>query len=169
MSSVTKELLSPLPASRQDALLQLEDGDAAIHFAEETQPSVNSPPEDTSSLNFLEPSTSVPRFLYRVFSDGSSGVNTHGRFISFGMSLGSKFVSVQDMVQEELRDHLRNHLGWTYKPHDPFISWSGSMLWTLQYAVYKQHNDFKPMGLSICVLDTHKIDSSSIYPADWLL
>jgi hypothetical protein len=101
----------------------------------------------------------IPRYLFRVFSKRSAGQNDE-RWMK---SLDAKYAKQGNLtdifdrpdaeVAIALNEHLRKMYGRSI--HDPFISWTASLAFALQYAIYKHRKEGLPMDkIHLCVIDT---------------
>ncbi|KAH9905117.1 hypothetical protein F4778DRAFT_728797 [Xylariomycetidae sp. FL2044] len=99
----------------------------------------------------------VPRYLFRVFSSHSSGQND------------SEWIKSEDAENGALRDifspsfspsevaltlykHLRR---WKTTYADPFISWTSSLLFAIQYAIYMcRAKHYELASIQLCIVDT---------------
>lgn len=110
---------------------------------------------------------SVPRYLYRTYSNNSKGRNSVWSFRPGSMTYDDK---LSDIPHQRAKDMLENHLLWRAFRGDQFVSWTSSLLWALQLALRKHWDPKYPDGdIQICVLDTSKIETSSFFAASDLL
>ncbi|ETS85738.1 hypothetical protein PFICI_03763 [Pestalotiopsis fici W106-1] len=98
----------------------------------------------------------IPRYLFRVFSDKSTGQNDRQWMKSLGATKGNltdTFDRDGDDIAIALNDHVRGH--HSLLPPSPFISWTTSLAVALQYAIYKHKFMGEPMNkIQFCVIDT---------------
>lgn len=73
------------------------------------------------------------------------------------------------MTTEEAREMLEKHLLWKNDIHDDFVSWTSSLLFALQRAIYAVRPGEKAYNVSICILDTWKMGTEMFYHAETLL
>lgn len=64
---------------------------------------------------------------------------------------------------------LEMHLLWRNDVHDDFVSWTSSLLFALQRAIYAVKMGDKDSNISICILDTWKMGTEMFYHAETLL
>jgi len=104
----------------------------------------------------------VPRYLFRTFDRYSSGRNDESVMASAASIVGSQGSSRIDIL--ELDRHtatkvLHMHLkGQTFtKEPDNLMSWTSSLLFAIQYAIYKREFGGCSSDIRICAVDTRKI------------
>lgn len=71
------------------------------------------------------------------------------------------------MPLHEARRKLETHLRWRKDDGDNFISWTSSLLFALQRAIYA--NQCRDTNITICMIDTWKMGDKSFFHAETLL
>lgn len=113
--------------------------------------------------------TDVPRYLFRAFDKSSSGLSD-GRVVaseeSISLSAGERSrVDLLSRPQAEAAKMLHNHLHkpcfGAGEPDDNLMSWSSSLLFVVQYAIWRSRHHARrttqtPKEVSICAIDTTK-------------
>ena len=74
---------------------------------------------------------------------------------------------LSNLKPQEVRDMLKKHLGWTYDNYDDFTSWTSSLLYALQRAVYAHR--CRDHSIHVCMIDTWKVHGFTFYHAEELL
>jgi hypothetical protein len=103
----------------------------------------------------------------RTVSDRSQGTNTTTKFAPGALKLTAALFNLPfDYAKEMIEYHLR----WLRFPRGPieFTSWTSSLLFALQLAVYRAHGK-RESNIRICIVDTRKAKEASFYPARSLL
>ena len=112
---------------------------------------------DTQSLNF----EFIPQYLFRVFDRDSSGENNESVIASTASIIGSHERSRTDILT--LERHRATELLYAHlnKPcfdgeeSDNLMSWTSSLLFAIQYAVWRcRVRPKQPSDIKICVIDT---------------
>ncbi|KAI0019523.1 hypothetical protein F4780DRAFT_439570 [Xylariomycetidae sp. FL0641] len=140
---------------------QLEDfwAFASMYFA---KPTPFNPPSSWEGESF--PRAAVPRYLFRVFDPRSRGSNNHDIVASHTACLpppspvtGNDIFSLKP---EHAAKILNSHLRWDYDNGwlpDNLTSWTSSLVFALQYAVYRQAcYRCRKSEVMLCVIDTTK-------------
>lgn len=128
--------------------------------------------------NDLLEHANVPRYLFRAF-DSRSSSKSDGGFVESQASLSEADTYGRDLLsQNELKaaKMLFNHLKWKIPgpddaPHN-LSSWTSSLLFAIQGAIYRCDMDFNPMdprNVKICVVDTTKFPQGQFAPATQLI
>ncbi|ROV89584.1 hypothetical protein VMCG_09945 [Cytospora schulzeri] len=104
----------------------------------------------------------MPRYLFRVFDQGSSSKcdeDTVASQASASKSGGSR-KDLLSLDKFEATDMLFKHLKWydfEAEAPDNLTSWTSSLLYAVQYAIYRCNNHgLDPEDVRICVVDTTK-------------
>ncbi|KAF3810911.1 hypothetical protein GCG54_00003089 [Colletotrichum gloeosporioides] len=107
----------------------------------------------------------TPRYLFRVYDDTSSGT-TNAEYVSSRLAdLGSLDCrrNMLDQTTKKAASILNQHLNWRGWQHerdvDNLVSWSSSLLFTLQYALYRHNKRRKGRSahnVHIIMIDTTK-------------
>lgn len=131
--------------------------------------SLESPTEVPFGLYAYDASNSqlgIPRYLFRIFSERSMGQNDERWIKSLNAKYAKRgnltdiFDRPDDEVAIALNEHLRRMYGRSI--HDPFISWTTSLAFALQYAIYKHKKEGLPMEkIHLCVIDTADFPSGT--------
>jgi hypothetical protein len=116
----------------------------------------------------LDSKDNLPHYLFRAYSDESSGGNSPEGIISGAHLVGCGHESAHKIPSTEAKDMLERHFLWDYKHPSEFISWTSSLLFALQHAIRKAYFRHEP-NVCICILNTRKLEQVSIYPATTLL
>lgn len=110
--------------------------------------------------NTLQPSTDVPTYLFRLHAPRTVGTTTTTVVASPASDIGGNATrSLFELPPKRAADSLNAHLWWD-KDHEKrcnLMSWSSSLLFLLQYGLYRRRTDFDKPSLSniyILVLDT---------------
>ncbi|KAK1851816.1 hypothetical protein CCHR01_05511 [Colletotrichum chrysophilum] len=110
----------------------------------------------------LKPSfDQTPRYLFRVYDEASSGT-TNADYVSSRLAdLGSLDCrhNMLDQTTKEAAIILNRHLNWnkSQQDGDNLVSWSSSLLFTLQYALYRHRKRSKgrsARNVHIIIIDT---------------
>ncbi|BCR95666.1 uncharacterized protein AKAW2_20606A [Aspergillus luchuensis] len=103
----------------------------------------------------------VPRYLFRAFDEESSGRSDH-HVVASAESISAELErSRTDLLSRppgESTRMLYNHLKWfKSKDADNLMSWSGSLLYVIQYAIWRCNKWCRdPAEVYICIVDTRK-------------
>ena len=118
-------------------------------------------PVETAGV--LEHSEQVPHYLFRVFDDDSSGLNndyTIASIASEDRQRGNRrdvlTMKGRSKAAQLLYNHMKKALN-SGRLDDNFVSWTSSLLFAIQYAVYRrwrQNND--EAVVKLCIIDTRK-------------
>lgn len=98
----------------------------------------------------------TPRYLFRVFSKDSAGENSSEWMKSVDAQKGN-FTDIfkrdnASAVALTLNEHL---MWWKKSDGDPFISWTTSLLFAIQYAIFKcKKEKVKLNTIYLCIIDT---------------
>ncbi|CAJ2511759.1 Uu.00g073840.m01.CDS01 [Anthostomella pinea] len=103
--------------------------------------------------------TDTPRYLFRIFSAKSAGEN-NSQWVKSEDARDGHFTDIftrddQDNVAIALNEHLR----WmSHKSRgDPFTSWTTSLVFALQHAIYKRNTESTGLEeIHLCIIDTTK-------------
>ena len=102
----------------------------------------------------------VPSYLFRVYGPKTAGETTISHIIPPASSCDEE--KKQDLFRlqpSEAARRLNDHLRWSYSHESEcnLMSWTSSLLFALQYGLYRHHKDYdKPnlSSISLLVLDT---------------
>ncbi|CAJ2506584.1 Uu.00g077700.m01.CDS01 [Anthostomella pinea] len=101
--------------------------------------------------------TDTPRYLFRVFSAKSAGENTS----EWVKSEDARDGQLTDIFTRDDQDNvaiaLNEHLRWMRckSQGDPFMSWTTSLAFAIQYAIYKQKEEGTRLHeIHLCIIDT---------------
>jgi hypothetical protein len=111
----------------------------------------------------------TPRYLYRTYCSSSAGINCATQMCSQAVRYKKTGGSLEQMTPDEVRERLTTHLLWCYDNDNNFVSWTSSLLFALQRAIYAVSSGKKACNVSICILDTSKIGTETFYHAETLL
>lgn len=98
----------------------------------------------------------TPRYLFRVFSKDSAGENSSEWMKSVDAQKGN-FTDIfkrdnDSTVALTLNEHL---MPWPKLKGDPFISWTTSLLFAIQYAIFKCKKEQVELNtIYLCIVDT---------------
>ena len=112
---------------------------------------------NTQSLNF----DAVPQYLFRTFDEASSGRNDESVIASMASIIGSHESSRTDILTLESHratELLYKHLNkscFAGEESDNLMSWTSSLLFAIQYAVWRLRVRRCPLSdIKICAVDT---------------
>ncbi|UKZ96146.1 uncharacterized protein TrAFT101_010946 [Trichoderma asperellum] len=103
----------------------------------------------------------TPRYLFRVFSKNSAGENSSEWMKSVDAQKGN-FTDIfkrdnASAVALTLNEHL---MPWPKLNGDPFISWTTSLLFAIQYAIFKYKKEHVELNMIyLCIVDTTQFPS----------
>ncbi|KAG9253092.1 uncharacterized protein F5Z01DRAFT_174232 [Emericellopsis atlantica] len=98
----------------------------------------------------------TPRYLFRVYSRNSSGEN-NTQWMKSPAALENNLTDIfarddAANVATVLNEHLR---WWPKSCADPFISWTTSLLFAIQYIIYKHKTEGTELQrMHLCIVDT---------------
>jgi hypothetical protein len=96
----------------------------------------------------------VPRYLFRVYSEKSAGLNTPGLFRSERARRGLA-CSMEAMGESEIHDSLVGHMSTRIKNFaSPWISLSTSVPWIMAKALRLKDDGHSAKSLKIAIIDT---------------
>ena len=105
-------------------------------------------------------SSNIDRYLFRIFDGRSDGV-TNENVVKSRDAFYSRPTSFVDIFDREdygeVAEMLNRHLRWNYdqEKKDNMVSWSSSLLFALQYCLYRNTTDGTPLAqMRLCVVDT---------------
>ncbi|KAG8529222.1 uncharacterized protein KY384_005857 [Bacidia gigantensis] len=128
----------------------------------------------------------VPRYLFRAFSDQSSGRNSGNAIVPHAFSvpfsrrnpLGAidhamihcpaAQAAIDELPLKDMKTMLEAHLSWDYGIPSEFSSWSSSFLFVLRHGIRKKYN-CRESNICFCVFDTRGKSRQKIFPAMSLL
>ncbi|KAK0631027.1 hypothetical protein B0T17DRAFT_529916 [Bombardia bombarda] len=141
----------------------------ALIPTQQTQP----PPPEPDCLAFNPPRDKawlrdtfdrIPRYLFRVSTPTSDGttddvwarsrVTKHSRRRAYTRDLMS-------MDESTAANMLNLHLRWKHDPEDNLVSWSSSLMFAIQYIIYRHKTDRPNPALSdlqLYIIDTSKFE-----------
>ncbi|KAI6750371.1 hypothetical protein HG530_014652 [Fusarium avenaceum] len=120
----------------------------------------------------------LPRYLFRVCDVNSSGINTSRVVASPQSEFGNPEDSATDILSlpgGQARRLLYNHLAkcsesQTRKSIDNFMSWSSSLMFVIQYAMWRSETlDTPASDLQICMVDTRDFPRGQFARDMWLI
>lgn len=120
----------------------------------------------------------LPRYLFRVCDVNSSGINTSRVVASPQSEYGNPEDSATDVLSlsgGQARRLLYNHLAkrsefQTRKSIDNFMSWSSSLMFVIQYAMWRSETLHTPASdLQICMVDTRDFPRGQFARDMWLI
>jgi hypothetical protein len=127
---------------------------------------------DTQSLNF----DAVPQYLFRTFDEASSGKNDESVIASLASITGSHESSRTDILTLERHKTARllymhlNKSCFTGKASDNLMSWTSSLLFAIQYAVWRlRFRRCRRSDIKICAVDTKNFPQGQFAQDIWLL
>lgn len=102
----------------------------------------------------------IDRYLFRIFDHRTQGENSNKFMRSRGARLGDSTSSTDVFARTDVADvaaMLNRHLRWfsVESENDNLVSWTSSLLFALQYAIFRHSSDgtaFK--DIKLCVVDT---------------
>lgn len=103
----------------------------------------------------------TPRYLFRVFSKDSAGENSSEWMKSIDATKGNFTDIFKRDNASAVALTLNQHLRWWPKSNgDPFISWTTSLLFAIQYAIFKYKTEkVKLNTIYLCIVDTTQFPS----------
>jgi hypothetical protein len=120
----------------------------------------------------------VPRYLFRTFDWKSLGRSDEDIISSPATEIGTAYCKSDifsldtDLAMSIVDRHMNPWGVKDYENHPPdnFMSWTSSLLYAVQYALYRRHH-FGCMSeeIKICVVDTHKFPRGQFIHAKCLL
>jgi len=109
----------------------------------------------------------VPRYLFRVFDHQSPGTTMLSQVSSPAYDSTSK-AGEEDLYQMDPQsaaaDNLNKHLWWQCDASCNLMSWTSSLLFALQYTLYRHKTNRRDTPLSevkILVVDTHQFSKAT--------
>ncbi|KAH6985540.1 hypothetical protein EDB80DRAFT_822422 [Ilyonectria destructans] len=137
-------------------------------------PTLFYPPAAATSLKW--PFQGIPRYLFRVFDSESSGRNDDtvvASTMSVSKSPGRKNMDLLSLQPREASKMLYSHSNkpcFGGVPSDNLMSWSSSLIFVIQYAIWRSHKRGRsPADVRICVVDTSKFPPGQFARDMWLL
>ena len=129
-------------------------------------------PDDTEFEDLPE----IPRYLFRAFDAASSGKSDE-TVVASSASIHQKKTSRTDLLSleiegraEKLYAHLKKKCFGDADHADNLMSWSSSMLFVLQYAIWRCSTSHRSPGDTyICVVDTARFPRGQFARDTWLL
>jgi hypothetical protein len=115
----------------------------------------------------------VPRYLFRTFDVASHGTNDDNKIASVKSRIGLLEQRRIDLLQRERIDaakRLHCHLDKstpTAEEDDNLMSWTSSLLFAIQYAIWKSQRR-QPGDIKICVVDTREFPQGQFARDLWL-
>lgn len=111
-------------------------------------------------------SLDVPLYLFRVFDATSSGINDGNVIASTASRYGLRYNSRNDILGKEkqmaaklLHTHLTKSC-FNGEGHDNLVSWTSSLLFAIQYAIWRAHIGRRPTSeVKICAINTSEFPS----------
>jgi hypothetical protein len=129
--------------------------------------------------NGVEDLPAVPRYLFRAFDASSSGLSDEDVVASSASMFSKAGGSRSDILSLELENrakrlgaHLTKLCFGDGDHADDLMSWSSSMLFVLQYAIWRcnvSKGRRSPADTYICVVDTTKFPRGQFARDTWLL
>lgn len=108
------------------------------------------------------PFNEVPRYLFRAFDKERAGENDE-TIVSSARELSGSTEEVGDLLAlppSKAADMLHRHLTggcFTFHKDDNLVSWSSSLLFVVQYAIWRAYKRRRPWAdVYICAVDTSK-------------
>ncbi|KAJ9613392.1 hypothetical protein H2200_003334 [Cladophialophora chaetospira] len=111
--------------------------------------------------------SNVPRYLFRVYSPGSDGLNSVAGFTSQAKQFDTNNLrTLSQLSRKDASSMLRDHVLWkSYKERndDLLISFTSSFLFALQHSVRKINQCWRTteQNCYICIIDTSKYPSGT--------
>ncbi|KAI8955494.1 hypothetical protein F4801DRAFT_586967 [Xylaria longipes] len=99
----------------------------------------------------------TPRYLFRVFSKTTRGENTND-WVRSGAAIEGKLGDIFERNDaSKVAITLNEHLRWCNPNGDPFMSWTTSLAFAIQYAIYKgKMENAELQTIQLCIVDTTK-------------
>ncbi|UKZ72630.1 hypothetical protein TrVFT333_000263 [Trichoderma virens FT-333] len=107
------------------------------------------------SSNFATKLHDIPRYLFRVYSDTSAGEN-NSQWMKSPDALKNNLTDIFTRDASTIAVTLNKHLRWWPKSNgDPFISWTTSLLFAIQHAIFKHKKEQAELNtIYLCIIDT---------------
>jgi hypothetical protein len=106
------------------------------------------------------PKSDLPQFLFRAYSDKSMGTNEPDRFECEYRKMGYGCGLFSQQQRHTLKAEIRDHTKESKTRRSSFISFSASLLTTLQRAVW--HKEKRYSNIYVAVFDTHFLGEQDI-------
>jgi hypothetical protein len=117
----------------------------------------------------------APRYLFRAFDSDSSGLSNDTVVASaasisdIGLNQDNIFSLPPARVSLKLWHHLNNH-GFFLSNPDNLMSWSNSLLFVIQYAIWRsERRGWCPSEVHICAIDTSRFPKGQFARDMWLI
>ncbi|KAI3340555.1 hypothetical protein F4824DRAFT_425229 [Ustulina deusta] len=99
----------------------------------------------------------TPRYLFRVFSEATLGENTN-EWVKSGDAVEGRLTDIFARNDDlNVAITLNEHLRWSEPKSggDPFMSWTTSLLFAIQHAIYKHKiENVELRTIQVCIVDT---------------
>jgi hypothetical protein len=125
---------------------------------------------NTQSLNF----DAVPQYLFRTFDEASSGRNDESVIASIASIVGPESSRIDLLALEKHRAAELLHMHLTKEcfggeESDNLMSWTSSLLFAIQYAVWRRRSRrCHPSDIKICAVDTKIFPQGQFARDTWL-
>ncbi|KAI4949078.1 hypothetical protein J4E91_005541 [Alternaria rosae] len=116
----------------------------------------------------------LPQYLFRTFDSGSSGTSNESVIASKASKGGPRRherIDLLTLPENELVESLRMHFDkgcFDANDTDNLISWTSSLLFAIQYAVWRSRWRYE-REIKICVVDTTLFAEGQFARAGWLI
>lgn len=125
---------------------------------------------------FTPASPDIPQYLFRTFDMLSSGRSDDDVVASMvsasGLHEGSR-IDLLSLPKLEATNMLYKHLTKLFRDEadlDNLMLWTSSLLYAIQYAIFKRHNSgCRSADIKICAVDTRNFPRGQFAPDMWLL
>ena len=148
-------------------MASLESEDATVNPLEESSVRGSSHPEvllfspNSSQQSILKSFDNIPKYLFRLSAPSTVGKTTTVEVTSPAWRRGKNKEDLFSLPPEESATRLNAHLRWDshHERQCNLMSWSSSLLFLLQYGLYRHKNDFDNPSYSdihLLVIDTRQ-------------
>ncbi|TEY44646.1 hypothetical protein BOTCAL_0349g00120 [Botryotinia calthae] len=118
----------------------------------------------------------TPRYLFRTF-DTDSWAKSNNSVVASIASEYNRYDSRIDLLSLSalkatnlMYKHLCGKYPYIWNPEDNLVSWTSSLLFAIQYAIWKNHFLGRPAAeIQICAVDTRRFPRGQFAPDTWLL
>lgn len=114
----------------------------------------------------------TPQYLFRAFSPRSNGINSPTRIASAAVQFDRDTSDILTRDRDDAMIMLEEHLLWKNDDEDNLVSWTPSLIFALQLALYRAEKDIPPYPaerIYICMLPTRLFPDRTFMSARGLL
>jgi hypothetical protein len=113
----------------------------------------------------------IPRYLFRVYSPQSNGINKSEEIASGAVVNEIPSPDIFSLKGDVARRMVTSHLEWRRNKAGNLVSWTCSLLFALQHAIRREATDrgsFTSEDIRLCVVDTTLLPLGTFIPASIL-